>query len=75
MARQYGENETRFEASRERRSEDPGRCEKSLCAGILLGMALVLAMGTLHGAQKHEVTVVLKGDYTSAKYPIRIDMN
>jgi hypothetical protein len=74
MARQYGENETRFEASRERRSEVQVDV-KSLCAGILLGMALVLAMGTLHGAQKHEVTVVLKGDYTSAKYPIRIDMN
>ena len=50
---------------------------KSLCAGILLGVAVVMAMGATSGTQKHEVTVTLQGQEIPGftKKPIRIDMH
>ena len=52
---------------------------KSLCAGVLLGAAVVMAMGATSGTQKHDVTLTIGGlvtEYSHESYsnPISIDM-
>lgn len=49
---------------------------KSLCAGILFGVALVLAMGASKGAQSHNVTLTIKNEPgASVGKPFKIRMD